>query len=281
MSHYRIVEWNHYQHYKDRDPPWIKLHRDLLTSQTWVTLSDASRVLAIACMLIAAGTDNKIPTSAEYLKRRAYLNKEPDFKSLVEVGFVELVNDDNAVADASKMEQPQATDTECYSEESRDRDRDREEEEERAFGTFGLAAKRNGWPEPAKLSDGRRKKIRARLDEHGPDGWQNMLDLADASEFLKNKFKLSLDWVLEPRNFQKVIEGNYTGTQRAEPQKFGANASAPTRPSDGPPWEIILRTYKPGDYWSQMWGERPEDIPVGRVPTHIPPTVLAAWRATA
>ena len=29
---YRVKEWDTYQHYKDRNPPWIKLHFALLTS---------------------------------------------------------------------------------------------------------------------------------------------------------------------------------------------------------------------------------------------------------
>jgi hypothetical protein len=263
MAHYRIIEWAKYQHYKDRDPPWIKLHRDLLTSQTWVTLSDASRVLAIACMLIAAGTDNKIPTSPEYLKRRAYLNKEPDFAPLVAAGFVELVNDDNTVADASKVEQPLAVDTKCSSEERRDRG----EEEERAFAMFALAAKRNNRPEPSKLTDDRRKKLRARLDEHGIDGWQKMLNLSDASEFLNKTFPLKLDWVLEPRNFRKVIEGNYAN-KSAPPPRFPAKPDPQALPS-AEPWEQRMQGWHQKRQWvPQVWGPRPGE-PGCRAPKHL------------
>lgn len=94
--HYRITEWKRYQHYKDRSPPWIKLHRDLLTSRTWVMLDDASRVLAVACMLIAADTDNEIPADRDFITRRAFLHQEPDFAPLVAVGFLE----EHGVSDA-------------------------------------------------------------------------------------------------------------------------------------------------------------------------------------
>lgn len=102
MAHYRIVEWARYQHYRDRDPPWIKLHRDLLTSRTWVDSDDRSRLLAIACMLIAAGTENKIPADAKHVKRRAYFDWEPDFAPLVEVGFIELVSEINDLPEIRK-----------------------------------------------------------------------------------------------------------------------------------------------------------------------------------
>lgn len=267
---YRIVEWSKHQHYKDRDPPWIKLHRDLLTSQTWVMLSDASRVLAVACMLVAAGTDNKIPPG-DYMKRRAYLHKDPDFKPLVDVGFLELVNDDNAVADASNTladaSKALAIDTECSSERETEERQRREEEEERAFGTFGLMAKRNGWPEPVKLTADRRKKLRARLDEHGPDGWQNMLDRADASEFLKTAFKLSFDWVLEPKNFRKVIEGNYTNKSAPKANGFTKPDPQALPPSD--PWEQRMQGWNQRKQWlANLWGPPPGESGC-RVPKHL------------
>lgn len=104
MQYLRIREWGRFQHYKDRDPPWIKLHRELLTSRTWVSLDDASRVLAIALMLLAAGTDNKIPADAAYLKRVAYLNADPDWQPLVRTQFVDLIDESGeALAPASTM----------------------------------------------------------------------------------------------------------------------------------------------------------------------------------
>lgn len=270
----RAKNWEEFQHYKDRDPPWIKLHKRLLDDRVFHRLPDASRALAPMVWLLCSeskdGTIKDGTTEIAFRLRMTEKKAEEALNPLIEAGFFIVERD------ASTMLAPCEHDAAQRERQSRDR----EEEEERAFGTFGLAAKRNGWPEPTKLSDDRRKKLRARLDEHGLDGWQNMLDLADASEFLKNKFKLNLDWILEPKNFRKVIEGNYSGNQRAEPQKFNGNA-APTVPNDGSEWEARLRTYKPGGFWSQMWGERPEDIPEGRTPTHIPPTVLAAWRASA
>lgn len=116
-----IREWKRFQHYKDRDPPWIKLHRELLTSRTWVSLDDASRVLAIACMLLAAGTDNKIPADKAYLRRVAYLNADPDWLPLVRTQFLDLIDESgNVLAPASTM---LANRTECSSEERRAEER--------------------------------------------------------------------------------------------------------------------------------------------------------------
>lgn len=96
----RVRNWEEFQHYKDRCPPWIKLHFALLTSEDWVLWDDASRVLAVACMLLASRNNGEIPANPGYIRRVAYLNCEPNFKPLIDCGF--LVYDD-VLADASNL----------------------------------------------------------------------------------------------------------------------------------------------------------------------------------
>lgn len=92
VEFYRIKRWSDFQHYSKRNPPWIKLHFALLSSQDWVLLDDASRVLAIACMLVASRHEGKIPSDPSYLKRVAYLNRTPNFKPLIDCGFIEVAS---------------------------------------------------------------------------------------------------------------------------------------------------------------------------------------------
>jgi len=90
----RIRNWERFQQYKDRCPPWIKLHREILQSEDWVMWDDASRVLAIACMLLASRTDDgTVPLNLEYIKRAAYLNAAPDLRPLIACGFLVLEGD--------------------------------------------------------------------------------------------------------------------------------------------------------------------------------------------
>jgi len=102
MTELRIRNWRKFQHYKDRSPPWIKLHYDLISSKDWVTLDDCSKLLAVVCMLIASRNDGCIPNDPEYIQRVAYLKKKVDLKPLVECGFLE--------ADASSRKQMLADD---------------------------------------------------------------------------------------------------------------------------------------------------------------------------
>lgn len=131
MAHLRIKEWDSFQHYKDRNPPWIKLHNELLHSRTWVSLDDASKALAVAIMLLASRTENKIPADPGYIKRVAYLDTMPDLQKLVAVDFIEIIDiDGNASAPqahASKViaNRTTETETETYKPEKKEKPRKR------------------------------------------------------------------------------------------------------------------------------------------------------------
>jgi len=91
MAKYTVKNWREYQHYKDRNPPWIKLHIALLSSEDWVLWDDASRVLATCIMLLAPRSNGVIddsPRGRLFLRRVGYLNQEPDLKPLIDSGFL-------------------------------------------------------------------------------------------------------------------------------------------------------------------------------------------------
>jgi hypothetical protein len=83
-----------------------------------------------------------------------------------------------------------------------------------AFIQFSELAQRIGLPIPATMTPGREKSIRSRLRDHGAASWSTALAAIEASVFLRGRsekadFKISLDWLISPKNFPKVIEGNY------------------------------------------------------------------------
>jgi hypothetical protein len=110
----KVKNWEKFQHYKDRNPPWIKLHFEILSSADWVMLDDASRVLAVACMLIASRNDGHVPENPDYIKRVAYLNQKPNFKPLIDCGFLEPCK--QMLADASKLQADARPETETETE---------------------------------------------------------------------------------------------------------------------------------------------------------------------
>jgi hypothetical protein len=63
--------WDTFQHYKDRAPAWIKLHRGLLDDYTFACLPVASRALAPLLWLLASEYEKgKINASAKEIAFR-------------------------------------------------------------------------------------------------------------------------------------------------------------------------------------------------------------------
>lgn len=59
--HYCVKNWSDFQHYKDRSPSWLKLHKSLLDNYEFQCLPVASRALAPMLWLLAS--EHKDPLS--------------------------------------------------------------------------------------------------------------------------------------------------------------------------------------------------------------------------
>lgn len=75
-------------------------------------------------------------------------------------------------------------------------------------------------PHVEKLSDQRKKHIHARFSEFGEQKITEVFRLAGISEFLNGKndrtWRADFDWLINPNNFIKVIEGKYNKTEIKE-----------------------------------------------------------------
>jgi hypothetical protein len=83
--------WAVFQHYKDRCPPWIKLHRDLLNNREFICLPIASKALAPMLWLLASETkDGIFDASVEELCFRLRITEKEygdGVKPLIDKGF--------------------------------------------------------------------------------------------------------------------------------------------------------------------------------------------------
>lgn len=83
--------WKEFQHYKDRCPPWIKLHRDLLNDREFMCLPLASKALAPLLWLLASEEkDGCFQADSEELVFRlriAIKDIEAGLKPLIDKGF--------------------------------------------------------------------------------------------------------------------------------------------------------------------------------------------------
>lgn len=70
------------------------------------------------------------------------------------------------------------------------------------------------FPRLTKLSDTRKKAIKARLKVYTVDDFQKLFEMAESSSFLKGQnpknWSATFDWLIKDANMAKVLEGNYT-----------------------------------------------------------------------
>jgi hypothetical protein len=70
-------------------------------------------------------------------------------------------------------------------------------------------------PKVQKLTETRKKSIKARLKEHSDDQfWEDLFTRVEAADTLTGRkqgfdWKASFDWIIKPANLTKIKEGNY------------------------------------------------------------------------
>lgn len=89
--------WRDFQHYKDRNPPWIRLHRGLLDNKDFQRLPVASRALAPMLWLLASesvgGVIDADPDELAFRLRSTEKEIAVALRPLLEKGFFEPVQD--------------------------------------------------------------------------------------------------------------------------------------------------------------------------------------------
>lgn len=114
MTFISLTGWSEFQHYKDRDPPWIKLYRDILTTESWVLGTDTSRLVQVASMLLAVRYKNRIPLNWSLLKKVASLDcSEKQFieavNHLAAHNFLTIEKDQEVTSASEGLAQPAST----------------------------------------------------------------------------------------------------------------------------------------------------------------------------
>lgn len=82
----------------------------------------------------------------------------------------------------------------------------------KAFEAYNARALVLGIPQASKLTRDRERRIRARLNDFGPDGWAKALVNLD-TPFLRglteHRFRADLDFVCQAKSFSKLHDGGY------------------------------------------------------------------------
>ena len=88
MRTFSVKNFERFQHYKDRAPPWIKLYNELLDDYDFGKLPDASKMHLIAIWLLASRSENKIPYDPVWVSRRINATDKVDLDLLARSGFI-------------------------------------------------------------------------------------------------------------------------------------------------------------------------------------------------
>ena len=76
------------------------------------------------------------------------------------------------------------------------------------------------FPKITKLSDSRKKAIKARLNMYSYEDFQTLFSKAESSDFLKGNnsrnWQANFDWLIKDNNMAKVLDGNYDNKGKAQ-----------------------------------------------------------------
>lgn len=201
-----IRNFQRFLHYANRKPIWLKVHT--LFKQDWsdLGLSDAQRGQLMSLVLTAAEENNRLPTDVAKLRELAHITGELSLSWLIEKGYI-------GCSDVSML--PELMKARA--------------KPEPAKGTTDTVPQQQiidlyhaTCPDLPKVKAWHRQRqqllaCRWKEDEkrQSLDYWGKFFAAVKQSDFLYGRtstgFRASLEWLLRPTNFAKVIEGNYHG----------------------------------------------------------------------
>ena len=121
MEYLHIKNWEEWQSYrKDRGtPPWIKVHRSLLSNPKWAALSDSEKGQLISIWIVAADAGGKISANPIVIKKICQLDSAPDTSKFKDLGFLVTTCQpvDNQLTTICQPLDAPETETETYSKE--------------------------------------------------------------------------------------------------------------------------------------------------------------------
>ncbi|WP_372857564.1 hypothetical protein [Pseudoalteromonas sp.] len=109
---FSVRNWDAFQHYKDRNPPWIKLHNHLLDDYDFECLPDATKCHLLCIWMLASRTNNKMMYDNSWVKRKIGANSSVDLDSLLAAGFIEVQGKGQGASKVLVLEEERREETE-------------------------------------------------------------------------------------------------------------------------------------------------------------------------
>jgi hypothetical protein len=232
----RIKNWNKFQHFKDRKPPWVKLYRDLLDDIEWHELDPQASKVLVMLWLIASEDEGNIPALKQLAFRLRLSEKETEV-CIIKLSHWLEQDDINEILTRYQDDAPE-TETETETELEKETELFVETDKsvvnpkriscptEELLNLYHEECK--SLPRVLMLNDTRKKHLVSRWrDVDSEDNLQNkeegltifrqIFQQVHKSDFLSGRtqnrngrvWKANFDWLMMPTNFLKVVEGQY------------------------------------------------------------------------
>ena len=122
MEYLKVKNWEEYQHYKDRNPPWIKLHVRILKDRKFISLSSASRGLLMQLWILASEHGGEIPYDLDEIQfqLRDDTVTMDQLNVLIDKGFLKNCKQELARATTMQADAVPETETETETEEEKE-----------------------------------------------------------------------------------------------------------------------------------------------------------------
>jgi len=163
----RIKNWSSFQHFKDRRPPWIKLHRDILEQRDINALSDCSFRVLIGLWLLASEDkemEGNLPC-VDDIVFRLRIEKPKIIKALKDLSSLLIQDDISAISEVYQFDVPE-TETEVKTE--------REEETNNVSLVIQYLNEKGGYK--YKPTGANAKLIIARLKDYSVEDLKSVID---------------------------------------------------------------------------------------------------------
>lgn len=234
---FSIKNFAQYQHYKKRNPPWVKLHYSILDDAEFLGLDLVSQRNLMVLFMVAGKKDNRISNDKSYLQKVMRLETPPDLTPLFHSGWLLAQSYQSAsksLATKRKHFATPETETETDSSEAKaeakaETDKTQKQDSPQAPQGDASEIKNSiatvewlqerferipGVKPTLNLTGECMVTVKARLREHPKQEWWERLltELVEPSDFLcgrVNGFQASLVWLCGPKNISKVQAGQY------------------------------------------------------------------------
>jgi hypothetical protein len=106
VQYVAVKNFERFQHYKDRNPPWIKLHAAVFDDYEFGRLQDASKMHLMGIWVLASKCDNRIPADPLWIAKRIGANSPVDLQVLIDAGFLLRLQRASDALDERKQNAP-------------------------------------------------------------------------------------------------------------------------------------------------------------------------------